>query len=58
MTRKPKKPTDPFGNLVFKPFTIYPLYTKDQPQPRHPSIFKKMEVISATPSRHKPDTKK
>ena len=58
MTDKPKKPTDPFGNLVFKPFTIYPLYTKDQSQPRHPSIFKKMEVISATSSRHKPDTKK
>jgi hypothetical protein len=58
MTDKPKKPDEPMKNLVFKPFLMYPLYKKDEAEVRHPNIFSRISIISATQSRHKPDTKK
>lgn len=58
MTDKPKKPDELMKNLIFKPFVIYPLYKKDQAEVRHPSIFSRISILSATNPRHKPDTKK
>lgn len=53
MTDKPKKPDELIRNLVFKPFLIYPLYRKDEGGVRHPSIFNRVDILSATISRHK-----
>ncbi len=58
MTDKTKKPDEPMKNLVFKPFLIYPLYKKDEAEVRHPSIFSRVTILSATISRHKTSTKK